>query len=45
MKINKNNTVSDLLNQLEIQINVGRFGRDRMVVGYTTTCARSAYHH
>ena len=23
----------------------GRRGRDRMVVGYTTTCAISAYHH
>ena len=22
-----------------------RRGRDRMVVGYTTTCAISAYHH
>jgi len=23
----------------------GRRGRDRMVVGFTTTCAFSAYHH
>jgi hypothetical protein len=23
----------------------GRLGRDRMVVGFTTTCAISAYHH
>jgi len=23
----------------------GRCGRDRMVVGFTTTCAISAYHH
>jgi hypothetical protein len=23
----------------------GRRGRDRMVVGFTTTCAISAYHH
>jgi hypothetical protein len=23
----------------------GRSGRDRMVVGFTTTCAISAYHH
>jgi hypothetical protein len=23
----------------------GRRGRDRMVVGFTTTCATSAYHH
>ena len=24
---------------------MGRRGRDRMVVGFTTTCAISAYHH
>ena len=23
----------------------GRHGRDRMVVGFTTTCASSTYHH
>jgi hypothetical protein len=23
----------------------GRHGRDRMVVGFTATCAISAYHH
>jgi hypothetical protein len=23
----------------------GRHGRDSMVVGFTTTCAISAYHH
>ena len=23
----------------------GRYGRDRMVVGFKTTCAISAYHH
>jgi len=23
----------------------GRHGRDRMVVGFTTTCAISTYHH
>jgi len=23
----------------------GRRGRDRIVVGFTTTCATSAYHH
>ena len=23
----------------------GRLGRDRMVVGFTTTCAINAYHH
>jgi hypothetical protein len=27
------------------QPNRGRRGRDRMVVGYTTTCTISAYHH
>jgi len=26
-------------------INGGRRGRDRMVVGFTTTCAISAYHN
>jgi hypothetical protein len=25
--------------------NEGRRGRDRMAVGFTTTCAISAYHH
>ena len=24
---------------------LGRHGRDRMVVGFTTTCTTSAYHH
>jgi hypothetical protein len=24
---------------------MGRRGRERMVVGFTTTCAISAYHH
>jgi hypothetical protein len=23
----------------------GRFGRDRMIVGFTTACAICAYHH
>jgi hypothetical protein len=23
----------------------GRCGRDRMVIGFTTTCVTSAYHH
>jgi hypothetical protein len=27
------------------QIRAGRHGRDRMVAGFTTTCAMSAYHH
>jgi hypothetical protein len=26
-------------------IDRGRRGRDRMVVGYTTTCASRTYHH
>ena len=26
-------------------INRGRHGHDRIVVGFTTTCAISAYHH
>jgi hypothetical protein len=26
-------------------LNRGRRGRDRVVVGFTTTCATSAYHH
>jgi len=26
-------------------IGSGRHGRDRMVVGFTTTCAINAYHH
>ena len=26
-------------------IREGRLGRHRMVVGFTTTCAISAYHH
>jgi hypothetical protein len=30
---------------LEIIYNADRPGRDRMVVGFTTTCAISAYHH
>jgi hypothetical protein len=28
-----------------ITLHWGRRGRDRMVVGFTTTCAISAYHH
>jgi hypothetical protein len=28
-----------------INVHRGRRGRDRMVVGFTTTCAISAYHH
>jgi len=27
------------------ELNRGRRGRNRMVVGFTTTCAISAYHH
>jgi len=28
-----------------IRFKRGRRGRDRMVVGFTTTCAVSVYHH
>jgi hypothetical protein len=28
-----------------LHISVDRRGHDRMVVGFTTTCAISAYHH
>jgi hypothetical protein len=35
-----------LCNHLEFYIKKGgHHGRDRMVVGFTTTCAISAYHH
>jgi len=27
------------------KLNRGCHGRDRMIVGFTTTCAISAYHH
>jgi len=27
------------------EIRMGRRGRDRIVVGFTTTCAISAYHY
>jgi hypothetical protein len=30
---------------LAILFNGDRNGRDRMVVGFTTTCVISAYHH
>jgi hypothetical protein len=30
---------------LNLQKHMGRRGRDRMVVGFTTICAISAYHH
>ena len=29
----------------KIYVNEGRRGRDRMIVGYTNTCAVIAYHH
>jgi len=38
--------ISDSLIQSAIQyIHMVRRGRDRMVVGFTTTCAISGYHH
>ena len=46
------NVCSNLVRQLETLLNYsfslyfrGRRGRDRMVVGFTTTYATSAYHH
>jgi hypothetical protein len=30
---------------VSLNFNRGRHGRDRMVVGFTTICAISAYHH
>ena len=33
------------LNGSPVFIRVGRRGRDRMVVGFTTTCAISVFHH
>ena len=32
-------------NKLITNSHGGRHGRDHMVVGFTTTCAISAYHH
>ena len=33
------------INHIYTCINGGRRGRDRIIVGFTTTCAISAYHH
>jgi hypothetical protein len=33
------------INDLFVYMGRGRRGRDRLVVGFTTTCAISAYHH
>jgi hypothetical protein len=30
---------------LAVELMRGRIGRDRMIVGFTTTCEISAYHH
>ena len=35
----------DVIGLLHKKLKGGRRGRDRMVVGFTTTCAVSAYHH
>jgi len=37
--------LSLVLRMLNINIGGGRRGRDRMVVGFTTTYAISVYHH
>ena len=38
-------TISKYLNDKPIILDIGgRRGRDRMIVGFTTTCAISAYH-
>jgi len=34
-----------ILNNIQLPLSGGRRGRDRMVVGFTTTYAISAYHH
>jgi len=41
-------TTAHLLPQVKLEMIDwfgGRRGRDRIVVGFTTTCAISAYHH
>ena len=37
--------VADTVKKYILLIARGRRGCDRMVVGFTTTCAISAYHH
>jgi hypothetical protein len=34
-----------MMSTMKLLLDLGRSGRDRMVVGFTTTCAMSAYHH
>jgi hypothetical protein len=43
----KRNRLKDffLVSQYNIKLHLDSRGRDRMVVGFTTTCAISAYHH
>jgi hypothetical protein len=52
-KKNSQKLMTDLNGQFTRTMNIhnllffwgGRRGRDRMVLGFTTTCAISAYHH
>jgi len=34
-----------MMSTMKLLLDLGRSGRVRMVVGLTTTCAMSAYHH
>jgi len=34
-----------MMSTMKLLLDLGRSVRDRMVVGFTTTCAMSAYHH
>jgi hypothetical protein len=43
MNIASSNTIDSVLHTLKKK--GGRRGHDRMVVGFTTNCAISAYHH
>jgi hypothetical protein len=43
--INMNKKDFFLASQYNIKLHLDSRGRDRMVVGFTTTCAISAYHH
>ena len=45
-KYNKRNCCCSELKHVSLPFGPrGHHGRDRMVVGFTTTCAISAYHH
>ena len=46
LKRNKQYKYNSIIQVVEVNsTQVGRRGRDRMVVGFTTTYAISAYHH